>query len=176
MGVTHSIIKNQKPYIELQKVVTKLNDGYVKSGFPDSGDVGKATRNKANAKPYENISEVAQVAVWNEFGTDKIPSRPFFRNAINGNREKIFEMAGKFSDLAMVGKITVEQAFENLGLYMQSIIRKSIRSNIAPPNAKSIERAKNSSKTLIDSGQMINSVTYVKMIGKHAGTGKPEVA
>ena len=176
MGITHTLVKNQKPYQDLQKVVAELHNGYVKSGFPDSGDVSKATRNKATAKPYDDMSEVAQIAVFNEFGTNTIPSRPFFRNAIDGNREKIFEMANKFSDAAMIGKITVSQAFENIGLFMQSIIRKSIRSNIAPPNAKSTVRNKGSSKTLIDSGQMINSVTFVKLMGKHAGSGKAEVA
>ena len=176
MGVIHSIIKNEKPYKVLMGVIGELNDGYVKSGFPDAGDVGKATRNKKNAKPYEDMSEVARVAVWNEFGTHNIPSRPFFRTAIDGNREKIFNMTAKIADNAMVGKTTVEKAFDQLGLYMQSIIRASIRSNIPPPNSPKTVKAKNSSRTLIDTGQMINSVTWIKCTGKHAGKGLPEVA
>ena len=176
MGVTHSIISNQKPYKDLIGVIAELHDGYVKSGFPDSADVGKATKNKKNAKPYSDMSEVARVAAWNEFGTDSVPARPFFRNAIDGNKEKILDMTEKLANEAMIGKSTVQQAFDRLGLFMQGLIRASIRSNTPPPNSPKTIAAKGSSKTLIDSGQMINSVTYVSLRGKHAGRGVPEVA
>ena len=206
MGVTHSLLDNSKAYHGMQAALAELHGGYVKSGFPEGKPVGAATKNKANAKPYESMSEVARVAVWNEYGVDqtvtatipahtrasdeglrswvktytaklhiKIPSRPFFRTAIDGNREKILAMSDKFANLALIGKITVDQAFENLGLYMQSIIRASIRSNIQPPNADRTKAAKHSTRTLIDSGQMVNSVTFVKVTGKNTGTGSPEV-
>ena len=167
MGIVHSFIDNSKPYQDLKKVLDDLNSGYVKSGFPEGKEPGAATRSKANAKPYDNMSEVARVAAWNEFGTRTIPSRPFFRTAIDGSREKIFEKVSQFADLALVGKKTVDQAFELLGLFMQGIIRASIRSNIQPPNTlKTIAAKRGSTRTLIDSGQMINSVTFVKVQGK----------
>jgi hypothetical protein len=176
MGVIHSIVKRQKPYIELLEVIDQLHDGYVKSGFPDLGDVGKATRKGSRHKPYEDISEVARVAVWNEFGTTNgIPARPFFRNAIDGNREKIFDMAARFANLAMIGKSTVAEAFERLGLFMQSTIRSSIRNGSWQANSPKTEKKKGSTKPLIDTGQMINSVTFIKFMGKHAGKGVPEV-
>ena len=175
MGITHSIIKNQKPYLELQKAIKELNGSFVKSGFPEGKEVGVPNKSKKDAKPYSDMSEVSRIAVWNEFGTDRIPSRPFFRNAIDGNREKISTMIGKLANLAMIGRIAPGRALENLGLFMQSIIRASIRTTLDPPNAPRTIKAKHSSHPLIDTGQMINSVTFVKIVGKNSGSGKPEV-
>ena len=44
-----------------------------------------------NAK-YENGVSVAQVAMWQEFGTGKIPPRPFMRVAVAENTKKWREL------------------------------------------------------------------------------------
>jgi hypothetical protein len=48
---------------------------------------------------------VAEVASWNEHGTDKIPSRPFFKTAIEDNRAQIKELVAE----AVKKKITFNQ-------------------------------------------------------------------
>jgi hypothetical protein len=201
-GIIHSVISKTDTYKELMGAAKELNGSFVKAGFPEKADVGEPNRNGSDHKPYADMSEVARVAVWNEYGatieheggtayrtaysggkgmtrfiknsdanvfdirtsahTISIPSRPFFRNWIDGKREKIIEMAQKFADLALIGKTTVDQAFENLGLFCQAGIRQSIRSTLTPPNSRRTIKAKGSSHPLIDSGQMINSVTFAK--------------
>jgi hypothetical protein len=194
MGVIHSCVDKSKTYQELQKTIGELHGGYIKSGFPEGGKVGYPSKHKIGPVESMDMSEIAKIAAWNEFGVPKklsesmrgimtgrstsawkLVPRAFFRTAIDGGREKIFEMSNKFANLAMIGKLTVDQAFENLGLYMQSIIRESIRHGQWAPNAPSTIKAKGPSKPLIDTGQMINSVTHVKVTGKHAGIGGPEV-
>ena len=165
MGITHTVFDKSGPiYKEMQAALAELNGGYIKSGFPDGKDPGPPMKSRAGAKPYDNMGEVARVAAWTEFGTATIPSRPFFRTVIDSSRDKIFDMAAKFADLALIGKLSTDQAFENLGLYMQSIIRGSIRNGGWTANAPRTTKAKHSSRPLIDTGQMINSVTFVKVL------------
>ena len=38
---------------------------------------------------YENGTSVIDVAIWNEFGTKKIPSRPFIRQCFSDNQVAI---------------------------------------------------------------------------------------
>jgi len=179
-GVTHSLTQNNKAFQDLtKKIIPELNGGFVKSGFPQGAPVGEAKKMGSGHWPYGDMSEVARIAVWNEYGTPTskhpIPPRPFFRNAINENRKQIADKVKYFSNLAVIGKITAAQAFENLGLYMQSIIRGSIKNTTSPKNADSTIAKKGSSHPLIDSGQMINSVTFVKVTGKESSGKGVEV-
>ncbi len=90
--------------------------------------------------------------------TVTIPPRPFFRNAIKKNSAKWpinLKAALKSNNydariaLGLVGKEIEEE------------IQESIRSNTPPPNAESTAKAKGFSRTLIDTGVMLNSVTHL---------------
>ena len=150
-----------------------MTGGYVKVGFPEGkdpgspGDPGKP-RKKKPKKPWDKMSEVARVAVWNEFGVPArdIPSRPFFRNAIDGNREALKEFKKNIHDQVLQRKITPHQALELIGLWMQNKIRESILKGSWTPNSERTKKAKESSKPLVDTGQMINSLTFVNSLSK----------
>lgn len=106
---------------------------------------------------YDDGIQVAQVAFWQEYGTIKIPPRPFFRNAITKNAKKwvdTLETALKSTD----GNF--KKAFGILGEVAVGDIKTSITNLGSPPNAPATIKSKKSSNPLIDTGLMRNSVTY----------------
>ena len=52
----------------------------------------------------------------------------------------------------------IKDVMYNAGMDLRNAIIRKINSNIPPPNAPSTVKKKKSSKTLVDSGNMINSV------------------
>lgn len=134
---------------------------------------------------------VAQIALWNEFGTDgpyPIPERPFLRTSA----EELRPIMARFSEFLLNAviseKITLDNALDRLGNLAKSHIQKKIRDWKNPPNSyatiirkarkagrKRIFSAFNKSDAdgmamlaqynnpLVDTGQMVNSITYQKV-------------
>ena len=156
-----STIEKSEVYNQLRADMKELDGSFVKVGFPAGGQVGEPSKKGSGSKPYSDISEVARIAIWNEFGVPgKIPARPFFRAAIDTNRDKVRDFQDRLSMDVMVGAKTPKQALESLGLFMEDKIKKSLTTGAWAPNAPRTIKAKGSSRPLIDSGQMRNSVTF----------------
>ena len=68
MGVTHSTVMKKDLFSQLKADMTAMSESYVKAGWPSGEKVRAPTKKGSGAKPFENMSEVARVAVWNEFG------------------------------------------------------------------------------------------------------------
>lgn len=76
---------------------------------------------------YESGQPVAQVMAWNEFGiAGRIPARPFMRPAIAEDKSKWDGDLMVLSKRILAGKTTVDQAFQAIGLMMESSIVDSI--------------------------------------------------
>ena len=112
---------------------------------------------------YPDGTPVAAVAAWNEFGTERIPERPFLRQSIEGAEKVIMPVLkdgidprDMALDRTTAGKV---------GLVMQARIQRSITELRTPANAPSTTaprpQGKGSSNPLIDTGHMRDSVTYV---------------
>jgi hypothetical protein len=129
------------------KTLPKSIDGprRVKIGFPaGAADGGVISR-----------------AVWNNFGTSRgIPERPFMQNSMRGNQGK-YRAALKTSAAKILrGETSLQVVMQKLGIVGQGDIQAEITALMSPPNAPSTIRQKGSSKPLIDSGEMRNSVTF----------------
>lgn len=126
----------------------------VKVGFP----AGEASAG--------NISK----AVWNEFGTrggasgggwgGPIPERPFMRNAMRDNKAAYVSALKMMARQIVEGSLSMFAAMSRLGLKAQGDIQKEISSLMSPPNSPVTIALKGSSKPLIDTGEMRQSVTY----------------
>ena len=103
---------------------------------------------------YPNGIQVASVAFFNEFGTLKIPMRPFFRNAINDNTKKWF------ASLQQLIAYDNARALDRVGEIVRSDIVNSITNLRTPPNSEATIKRKGSSNPLIDTGLLRRSVTY----------------
>lgn len=111
-------------------------------------------------QPHGDEVTVADVAAWNEFGTETIPERSFLRAWFDENIDRAREALHRLMLRVVEGKLTKEQALEQFGLWVQGEIQKRIAQGISPPNAQSTINAKGSSKPLIDTGQLRSSVTF----------------
>lgn len=104
---------------------------------------------------------IAEYAAQNEFGTDKIPERSFMRSTFDERFSDIQTLVFTQFGLVIDQKITLDVAFNRIGLGITGMIQQKIRQIRTPPNSPVTIARKGSSKPLIDFGQMIASVRHV---------------
>jgi hypothetical protein len=112
-----------------------------------------------DAGDHDGVS-VAEYAAYNEYGTSTIPSRPFIRGWLDNKSENIKTTIDKIGGKVRDGKWTAEDAIKRLGEFAQDGIKSYIRNGDFESNARSTVQRKGSSKPLIDTGTMRNSVRY----------------
>lgn len=115
------------------------------------------------AKPGDKITNpitVAQVAMMNEFGTETAPERSFIRSTMSAIRKKLKLTIKKLSRKIVDGKIDKHAALGLVGEFVITHIKDTITDGVPPPNAPSTVKAKGSDHTLIDTGQMRDSLDY----------------
>lgn len=105
----------------------------------------------------------ANFASWATIGahTVTIPERSFLRSSFDENVSKIQQDMNQQASLVMQGKSTVRRALGIVGIKHVDRVKMKISSNIQPPNSAATIAKKKSTKTLIDTGAMRNSVHYV---------------
>jgi hypothetical protein len=140
---------------DLAKHIAKITKGLqgprkVKVGFP----AGKTDK------------DVLSIAIWNHFGTSRgIPPRPFITIAMFKNRGAIRSDLRKIASSTVAKGIPVSRQLPKLGAKGAGMIQDQIAANTPPPNAPSTVKQKGSSRTLIDSGRMRQSVTWALDVG-----------
>lgn len=133
----------------LKRALTGKRERIVNVGFP------------AKAKEPDG-SSTALIAAVHEFGApDKgIPERSFMRTSLEQNRNKRKTLNEQNLKKVLNGGMSVDAALGQLGLMASSDIKEQIKNgSFTPLKAATIKR-KGSSKPLIDTGQMRQSVTY----------------
>ena len=136
---------------QLQGLAKALNTRITgaKAGYL-SNDKGK--------KPYEepNPPTLEEVALWNEFGTETIPARPFLSRAHNSAVAR----CNKLVQVRMEENADLEQIAKEIGLVLQDERKQQITRGDFAPNAKSTIARKKSSRPLIDTGNLRQSVHW----------------
>lgn len=102
----------------------------------------------------------AEVAAAHEFGTKSIPRRPFLAPALDEGKAVLGDTQAQLVTKVIDGEMTAEAALAHLGELGVMLVQEKIRSNIQPALKPETIEAKGSSKTLIDSAEMLNAVTY----------------
>lgn len=89
-----------------------------------------------------------------------IPERSFLRSTFKEKGKEWSELTikGIHKQIASNGDISIVLNF--VGERMMGDVQRKIESGIAPANAPSTVRKKKSSKTLMDSGNLLQSITY----------------
>ncbi len=121
------------------------------------GLMGESTYKKGESSEVS----VVDYGTFNEFGTRNIPSRSFLRSTFDENdgfRSVTNQIAQGLYSLEM----TADQALNTLGMVAQAKVQRKITKGGTPytPNAPATIRQKGSSKPLIDTGRMRQSITY----------------
>lgn len=131
----------------LDKIASNLKSGgTVKVGFLEKGT-------------YPDGTSVPMVAAINEFGAPSRgqPPRPFFRNMIQA---KSGEWPKAIEGLLKANDYDTKRVLELTGAAIAGQLRQSIVDLVEPPLAPSTIARKKSSKPLVDTGHMLNSVSY----------------
>lgn len=106
--------------------------------------------------------DIAEYGTFNEYGTENIPSRPFMRTSFDENVAAIQKDMARAVNQARSGG-SVVSGLSLVGEKHQQRIQRTIKGrDFLPKLAQStIDAKKGSTKTLIDSGAMVNSIRYV---------------
>jgi len=114
----------------------------------------EATASHANSE-LTNV----EVAAFNEFGLG-VPERSFIRETFDMYRGEYKTIMRRLAEQIVAGQIDQRFALEVIGQKMESDIKRRIEKGIPPPNAPSTIKQNGSSKTLINTSQMKNSITH----------------
>lgn len=108
---------------------------------------------------YGNGASVLDVAAWNEFGTDKIPSRPFIRQCFSDNLPAL-EKGLRIVAVKVLNGEDPKIALSQLGQWYQDKQKECLLHFPWKPNAAATVKAKGSTKPLVDTSQLVNSIRY----------------
>ena len=117
--------KKYPGYEAFKKELKKIKGSYVSIGI------------HTGAGEYKDGESVIQVAFWNEFGTDKVPQRPFMRNVVYGKEGEINRLREKLMKRLIDGEITLEKALGTLGFVIAEMMRNEITGRHLRPNKDS---------------------------------------
>lgn len=146
--------------VDLSAALKGLQDNSCKVGFFETAK-------------YEDGTPVAYIAAIHEFGaaSRSVPPRPFMRPTIAEHRANWQSLMRSGANKLAKGGITAEVFYDRLGLQASGDVRKTIAGIKEPPlkpaTVKARERryakgakGKSPDKPLVDTGTLLNSVTY----------------
>lgn len=107
----------------------------------------------------ENGASYVDIATWNEYGTGRIPSRPFIRIAADTNKAAWAKMAQQCVNNVIDGD-NPRDAAQVVGHRMVEDIRKVFGSSELKANAPSTIAKKGRNEPLVDSGEMQRRVNF----------------
>lgn len=119
----------------------------------------------SNAGKEKDGTDLVDVATFNEYGTSRIPSRPFMAQTFDKNQNDIHNNLENGLGAIIDGKRTSEMVLKEIGVWYQGQIRKMFRDGDYTPNAPSTIRIKTKgaggdTTPLIDTGRLIQSINY----------------
>lgn len=103
---------------------------------------------------------VLEVAGYHEFGEGHNPERSFIRAWAEESERDSTDVLRKLGQAVVKGGLTVEQGLEQAGLLFVGQVQARIRGGIAPANTLETIARKGSSTPLIDTGQLVSSITH----------------
>ena len=109
---------------------------------------------------YQDGTYVATSAAKNEFGSRKIPSRPFIRNANTRLETRVPNTIRRLIDPKKM--IIDRHLADTLGAMAQGEIQDEIRNLREPPNSPETIKRKGSDNPLIDTSKLRRSITWRK--------------
>ncbi|MGN1456956.1 MAG: hypothetical protein ACI4XP_03255 [Acutalibacteraceae bacterium] len=90
----------------------------------------------------------------------KIPERSFLRAGHDEHIDEILKKAEKAAGLVVEGKMSQQQYLNMIGQMLSTKIKTYARNLSSPPNSNLTTDVKGSSNPLVDTGNMIEGITY----------------
>jgi hypothetical protein len=154
---------------KLRAILSKYREAYITVGV------------HAGAGDYQSGVDVAEVALWQEFGTKTIPARSFLGSTIDEQQSKIDGWREYAIDQIISGKQDIDWALDYMGQNIVNLVTNKISSSVPPPygtgkgstvteneiasrQAAKAARTGGSYATLVDTGLLKRSVAYKKVL------------
>ena len=152
-----------KDILKQLKIIEKKP--FVKVGLlPITGSKPKTSTQISDGKKTKSTSTqttVLEVGIRNEFG-EGVPERSFVRSTADQNSGQWNAIIDANVSRIYLGRQTVKGTLNIVGLKATSDMKQKIRNGDPKwaPNAPSTIRRKGSSKPLIDTSQLVNSIAH----------------
>ena len=118
----------------------------------------------SDAKRHEDDPNIglAEIAFIMEKGSqvNNIPARPFMKQTRIMNEKKVAGLSKKYLSAITTGKMSAMDAIKKLGASYEGAMKKIFISGTFAPNAPSTVRRKKSSRPLIDTSLLRQSIKY----------------
>lgn len=128
----------------------------LKKGLDELVTVGIYVGFKAGEKFEENGVDVVDVAYRNEFGDDRVPSRPFMAQTVDNREPEIMGIVKK----SITENDDINEIARLIGEGVALLMKDEIETGNFVPNAPSTIARKGSDKPLIDTGTMRDSIMH----------------
>jgi hypothetical protein len=124
---------------------------------------------------YPTGASVLDVVIWNNYGTEDIPARPFLEQSTPEIKKVFAAKAAKYQKMVNAGQLDPRLFLLQIAKEGEKIVRQRIIDLKEPPNAPRTIKKKGFDDPLIETGFMRDSVTSV-IRTKQSGTqsGKAE--
>ena len=143
--MTAQVTGNLAKFKQLIEQIKASGEKAVYVGFPAEFN------EKVEGSDNFNLASLAAVL---EFGNERIPSRPFLRQTLAENQEKYTALFVKLFESG----VSIDQIYEQIALIAQGDVQQNIANGKWTANAPSTIKRKKSSKPLIDTGKLRQSV------------------
>ena len=118
----------------------------------------------SDAKRHEDNPNIglAEIAFIMEKGStvNKIPPRPFMQQTRIMNEKKVADLSKKYLSAISTGKMSAMDAIKKLGASYEGAMKKIFFTGSFAPDAPATARRKKSSRPLIDTGLLRQSIKY----------------
>lgn len=104
------------------------------------------------------FGELAERALFNEFGTRTIPVRSFIRSTFDEERDNLTRFRDELIPKVLSGRLSIERALRMIGEYFALKVKEKIVLLDSPPNAPSTIRKKGFDDPLRETDAMLNGV------------------
>ena len=149
---------------DIKKSIDQMKHCYTTVGVHEDAGEQAGTPLAVIASVHEYGAEIK-----NGFGKGihiTIPERSFMRSWVAENGPDIGHYKERLINQVMEGKLSVIIALARLGEYAVSGIKRKIVNGPFTPLKPATIAKKGSSKPLIDTGQMIGSITHKEVLGR----------
>ena len=156
---------------DIKREVKKFRNGSTKVGLFSSGSGGPSSSLAARGavNEYGATIKVTEKMRWwwlFNFGKKlkksfiKIPKRPFMRMSFDKNKKEIRKFIKREYYKVLLGRSTAKKSLGRIGEWFAGEIKETIKNGNFKANSNFTKKQKGSSKPLIDTGQMRNSITH----------------
>ncbi|GAB1578666.1 hypothetical protein [Bordetella petrii] len=130
----------------------------------DGSGVKFGIQGDAGADP-ESGADLVDIAVWNEYGTEHIPARPFMRDFAEKNGKVLGQAMDRVAMAVQDGRLSADAGLDQLGTFAERHQKAHVQQSKswAVPNAPSTVAKKGSDVPLVDQGVMVNAIRYEKV-------------